>query len=264
MAIIPSEILLSMTRERGSTIQRVLSLVSFMAQTEQSVGLQAISQTLNVPKSTAHRLCSVLESQGYLQKDYDGRKYVPGPAMREIAMGVLSGAAFHLERHAILQGLSEDLGETCNLAYPDGSSMVYADRVETKWPLRLQFPVGSKVPLHCTASGKMYLATLDDKRQRKLLSLLPWKCCTSLTITDPMKLLQELAEVKANDFATDRGELVEGMIAVAVPIRDQSRGVVGTVSVQAPEIRMSLKIAIGHVARLRQAAMRFAELLRAG
>lgn len=252
-----------MTRERGSTIERVLALVRFVAQSDRATGLQEIGGALGAPKSTTHRLCTALESHGFLQKDIDGRKYVPGPVLREVAMGVLSGASYRLERHAILESLSEDVGETCNLAYPDGSSMVYADRVETKWPLRLQFPVGSKVPLHCTASGKMYLAALDPRRQRKLLSILPLDRRTDKTAVDVRLLRSELAEVKARDYSTDRGELVAGMIAVAVPIRDDGGSLVGTVSLQAPEIRMTLEVAISYIPRLRQAAASFAELLEA-
>ncbi len=252
-----------MTRQRGSTIQRVLALIRFVAQADRATGLLEIGKTLDVPKSTAHRLCAALESQGFLQKDINGRKYVPGPVLRDIAMGVLSGASYRMERHAILESLSEDVGETCNLAYPDGSSMVYADRVETKWPLRLQFPVGSKVPLHCTASGKMYLASLDRRRQRKLLSILPMDRRTPLTTIDAEQLRSELAEFRAKDFSTDRGELVAGMIAVAVPIRDDGGSLVGTVSLQAPEIRMTLGAAIDYVPRLRQAAADFADLLAA-
>ena len=253
-----------MTRERGSTIERVLALVRLIAEADRAMGLLEIGKTLDMPKSTTHRLCAALERQGFLQKEIDGKKYLPGPVLRDVAMGILSGASYRMERHAILESLSEDVGETCNLAYPDGSGMVYADRVETKWPLRLQFPIGSKVPLHCTASGKMYLASLDRRRQRKLLSILPMERLTPLTTIDAEQLLSELAEVRANDYSTDRGELVAGMIAVAVPIRDDGGNLVGTVSLQAPEIRMTLEAAIDYVPRLRRAAADFAELLVTG
>ncbi len=238
-------------------------LVRFIARAERAVGLPEIGHHLKLPKATVHRLCAVLESQGYLQKDFGGKAYVPGVVLREVAMGILAGATFRLERHAILQSLSQDVGETCNLSYPDGVNMVYADRVETQWPLRLQFPVGSKVPLHCTAGGKMYLASLDVLRQRKLLSILSLERYTPQTLTYIKELELELATVRADDYSVDRGEFVAGMIAVAVPIRDPNHGLVGTVSLQAPEVRMPLETAIGHVPRLCQAAVQFREVLQA-
>ena len=104
---------------------------------------------------------ATLEAQGYLLKKINGKSYMPGNRLYDMAVGVLAHSRFRAERHAILQSLSEDIGETCNIAYPDGIQMAYSDRVETQWPLRLvQIPVGTRVPLHCTASGKLYLSTL--------------------------------------------------------------------------------------------------------
>ena len=66
-------------------------------------------------------------------------------------------------RQTVLNALAEDVGETCNIAMPERHAMVYLDRVETKWPLRIQLPVGTEVPFHCTASGKMYLSSLKPR-----------------------------------------------------------------------------------------------------
>jgi DNA-binding IclR family transcriptional regulator len=68
-----------------------------------------------------------------------------------------------------LRQLSEEVGETCNITIPDGSQMRYLDRVETHWPLRLEFMIGTKVPLHCTASGKLFLSQLPGEQMSSLI-----------------------------------------------------------------------------------------------
>jgi DNA-binding IclR family transcriptional regulator len=103
---------------------------------------------LDLPKATAHRLCAELEARGYLLKRIrlcaeleargyllkriNGKSYQPGNRLYDVAVGVLANARFSATRHAILTALSEKVGETCNIAYPDGLYMAYSDRVETE------------------------------------------------------------------------------------------------------------------------------------
>jgi IclR family acetate operon transcriptional repressor len=73
---------------------------------------------------------------------------MPGSRLRQIVLGVMSNENFRTHRHAILRQLSEEVGETCNISIPDGSQIRYLDRIETHWPLRMKFMIGTRVPLH--------------------------------------------------------------------------------------------------------------------
>ena len=161
-----------MKRERGSTIERVLDILDTVAASTKPLSATEINEVLNLPKATAHRLCAKLEARGYLLKRIDGKSYQPGNRLFDVAVGVLASSRFGATRHAILTELSEKVGETCNIAYPDGLYMAYSDRVETKAPLRLQFPIGMRVPLYCTASGKLYLSTLQKSRRKAVINKL--------------------------------------------------------------------------------------------
>lgn len=88
---------------------------------------------------------------------------MPGRKLRQISLGVISKENFRTHKHAILKQLSDEVGEACNINIPDGSQMIYLDRVETHCPLRMQFMIGTKVPLHCTASGRLFLSQLPDE-----------------------------------------------------------------------------------------------------
>ena len=250
-----------MSRDRGSTMLRVLDILEQIAKSDQPVTATQLNDSLELPKSTAHRLCAVLETQGYLQKKMDGKRFMPGPKLRTLAVGVLSHSQFRAQRHAILMSLSHDVGETCNLSYPDGSEMVYVDRVETQWPLRMQLTVGTRVPLHCTASGKMFLSSLSKSRRTSMAHQLELTSRTSNSMTDPEQLLGDLEKIRKLNYSTDNEEYVDGMIAVAVPVKDTKGRLYATVSFHAPAVRMRLAVATKYVPRLHQAAQELSGLI---
>src|SRR5690606_27382520 len=104
-------------------------------------------------------------------------------------------------RHRILESVVEEIGETVNCTMLDGSDVVYLDRVETAWPLRLHLQPGSRVPLHCTASGKLFLAHLTKRARDKLVGAGPLLRYTEHTITDPLKFEKELARIRKDDWS---------------------------------------------------------------
>jgi DNA-binding IclR family transcriptional regulator len=125
--------------EKSSAALRVLSILETVAKSSTPMTATEINTKLKLPKPTIHRLCTMLENEGYLQPRLDGRGFLPGRRLSTMAMGIFSNNDhWRTERHGILQRLSEEVGETCNISIPDGSQMVYFDRVETHWPLRIQ------------------------------------------------------------------------------------------------------------------------------
>jgi len=137
--------------DKGSAMQRILAILEQVANSDRPVTPTEINEKLNLPKATIHRLCAKLEDEKILQREIYGKRFRPGSRLRQIALGVISNENFSTHRHAILRQLSEEVGETCNITIPDGSQMRYLDRVETHWPLRMEFMIGTKVPhaLYC-------------------------------------------------------------------------------------------------------------------
>ncbi|MEM9796691.1 MAG: IclR family transcriptional regulator [Pseudomonadota bacterium] len=221
----------------------------------------ALCEALDLPKPTIHRLLATAEEEGYLQRDVDGRSFGPGQRLRRLAGNTLSSQRIRTERLFVMTALAEEVGETCNLAAPGRLGMTYLDRVETHWPLRIQLPVGSHVPFHCTASGKMYLASLRSDKLERLLSWLELKRRSPHTITNADRLREELAKIKAQDYSTDNEELMEGMVAIAVPIRDGRARLLTTLSIHAPVQRLSFENLATVLPKLRKAARELEELL---
>ncbi len=225
-----------------------------MAASPRPLSATEINEVLGLPKATAHRLCAELEARGYLLKQINGKSYVPGNRLCDVAVGVLANARFSATRHAILTALSEEVGETCNIAYPDGLYMAYSDRVETKAPLRLQFPIGMRVPLYCTASGKLYLSTLPRARRKSIVGKLQLKKHAKNTITNPDELHAEIEKIAEQQVSVDNQELYDDVIAIAVPIKDKQGRFYSSLSIQAPSARVSIEDQERYLPRLREAA----------
>ncbi|MEL6680935.1 MAG: IclR family transcriptional regulator, partial [Pseudomonadota bacterium] len=222
-----------------------------------------VNEMLGLPKPTVHRLFHTLEAEGFLQRDLDGKSYSPGRRLRKLAVNVLSSLRVRTARLAILNDLAEAVGETCNIATPDRDAMVYLDRVETKWPLRIQLPVGTTVPFNCTASGKMYLSTLKPSHLDRYIASAKLARATERSMTDPGELRREMREIKKRGYSTDNEEFMVGMTAVAVPILDDQSRLLSTLSVHAPIQRVSLDQLIEHLPRLFAASEALSDLLLA-
>ncbi len=233
---------------------RLILLVEEIAHSGIPMSPARLSDALGLPRQTVHRLLNTAEEEGLVQRHIDGKSYGPGRRLRRIAVNTLSSGRMRTERLAILRALAEEIGETCNISVPLREGMTYLERVETKWPLRIQMPIGTKVPFHCTASGKMYLSSLRIERLDRLLDVLPLERRTKQTITDPARLKEELADTRARGYSTDNEEFLDGMAAVAVPICDDQGRLLSTLSVHAPEPRHGLDALTGYLDRLRDTA----------
>lgn len=226
---------------KGSTVARVLDILSSVTAADQPVTATELSEMLDIPKASAHRLCTTLEEAGFLKSRLNARGLVAGPKMQKMALDVLSRSDLNADHRAILQRLSTELGETCNLAVPHGTEMLYYDRVETHWPVRVQLQVGSRVPLHATASGKMYLSTLPAARRTQWIDSLELNPHTANTLTERDALLAELLEIEKHGYSTDKEEYIDGMVALAVPVTDSNGRLYATLSFQAPVMRIPIE-----------------------
>lgn len=240
---------------------RALSIIEVIAKAGKPLTATEINEDLNLPKPTIHRLCSTLLQAGYLVRDVDAKRLRPARRLRLISSGLMTSSRIHIARHAVLREVSEAIGETCNLSVPEEKGMVYVDRVETHWPMRFQLPVGSSVPFHCTASGKLFLSTLQENQLNKLLAVHPLEPFARNTIQDADELRRELAETRNRGFSRDNEEFIDNLVAICVPVVDPNAGMFAALAFHAPKQRLTLDEAEQHVDTLRQAADKLEHIL---
>lgn len=247
-------------REKGSSIQRILDIVRYVCTSERATPLPDIIEDLDIPKATVHRLVQQLEEQGFFQSNMRGN-LIPGPIMRTIAMGVMNSNEIKVQRQAILQGLAQQIDETCGISIPDGTNMIYYDRVQSNWPLQIHLPIGSHVPIWGSASGKLYLANLPEAVLQRVLRNLPLIKLARNTITDPRLLENDLKHIRDTDLGIDNEEFIDGMIAISVPVTHKDGRLAACLFCHAPTIRCSLEELKAHEPLLRKAALQLQELL---
>jgi len=242
------------------TVLRLLLVVEELTRIGRPATPTEINEAIGFPKSTIHRLCETLEQEGFLSRDVDGNRYMPGARLQTLATGILSSQRLVIARQSILRALAEEVGETCNICIPDGDTMLYIDRIESHWPLRIQLPVGTHVPLHCTASGKLYLSSLTRAHLDRYLASAPLDRRAPNTILDPDSLKAELSRIREQGYAVDDEEFMEAMVAIAVPLFDGQGRMCATLAVHGPAPRLSVERLVGFLPRLISTAAEITQL----
>jgi IclR family acetate operon transcriptional repressor len=237
---------------------KAVAILEAMATARRPLGVSELGALLGLPKPTAHRIVRMLESEGLLQREPGSRRFVPGARMVQLGLGIVAASMLRAPRHAILEALSQEIGETCNFGVMSGSHVVYLDRVESAWPFGLRFEPGSRVPLHCTSMGKLFLSQLPAQKRAALLRSIPLYRYTENSITDAALLEIELEKIRATDVSIDNQEFLAGVVCVAVPVCSPNKRPVAALAVSAPLARMSLQEGLQHVPLLQAAAGRLA------
>jgi len=237
--------------EPGSTIvlyspaQRCLDILEALADAPQGLALSAIGQSLDLPKSAAHRFCTLLERRGFVRQDALTRYYrltfkLPQLAFRFIAASGIADVA-----QPVLDALAARTGELARLAVVDGDTLTWVARAQGATNgLRYDDEAGREVILHATATGKVWLASLPEAqalaivKRAGVIGSRPFGPRAATTLAG---LARELAATRRRRYgeAVEEGE--PGVAAVAAAIRatsDPATAVVATVSVAGPLARL--------------------------
>ena len=262
MKIVPSDPARGAAELAGDTpVLRLFTLLEVVAAGGRASSLQWLAQETGLPKPTLHRMLQQLEGAGLLQRESDGRHYGTGVRLRRFAESLLLNDSHHGARHAVLRHLVAEAGESCNLTALSGGEVVYLDRVETAAPLRFYLHPGSRVPVHCSASGKVFLAQMTREQRRRLLGAAPLERCTANSVTDLDQLEREMKKVQRDGCAIDDEEFLPGLLclAVLVPTVDGQRSNL-CVAVQAPIVRLPVAKARRLLPALQRAARKLGEI----
>ncbi|MFI5014093.1 MAG: IclR family transcriptional regulator [Hyphomicrobiales bacterium] len=242
----------------GFPTLKAVAILETIASARHPLSISELSVLLDLPKPTAHRIIRMLENEGLLQREPGARCFVPGERLVRLGFDILAASMLRAPRHAILEALSLEIGETCNFGVMAGNHVIYLDRVEAVWPFGLRFEPGSRVPLHCTSMGKLFLSFLPRQKRAGLVKAAPLYRYTDNTITDPALLDRELDKIRLAGVSADNQEFLAGVVCVAVPVSGPNGQPAAALAVSAPLARMSLDRALECVPLLRKAASHLA------
>jgi DNA-binding IclR family transcriptional regulator len=221
-----------------STVDKALKIVELLENRE-DMGITAISRSLRLAPSTAHRLVASLAAHDFVVQDPETKRYRLG--MRVFQLGSNVAARFGVRSAALrnMEVLVEETQETVNLGVLVRHELFYLEKIMHNDPIRVELQIGHAVPAHCTGLGKAILAYLPDNRLDALLPRLSLERRTSRSITNLPALRKELARIRRQGYAFDNSELIEGISCVAAPILTAGDIAIAAISVAGPSTRMS-------------------------
>jgi DNA-binding IclR family transcriptional regulator len=219
------------------TLDRGLAILEAVAERGECT-LSDIARATAISASTAFRLLETLEHRGYLARAEDTGTYRIGPRAFDVGTAFSGARRLNDVARPLLKRLAEELGESVALALRDGSHAMYVEQVEARDAVRLIARLGTRLPLHCTAVGKVLLAWLWEARVDELLGPPPYATRTAATLVQREPLLADLEATRRRGWAIDAQEYEPGVRCLAAPVRDRDGDIVAALSVSAPTARL--------------------------
>lgn len=227
---------------------------------ESSLGLEELSRELGMAKPTVYRFLLTLQELGYARRDESDRW-----AMTLKTFNVGSRALDHLDLYKAARPVAEELagqlGETVHMGVLEGDSAVYVLKIESKYTIRMYSRVGRRIPLYCTAIGKVLLAYSSSEQRKAALEGVRLVAFTPKTITTRLALDAELKRIASEGFARDAEEHEEGIACIGAPVFDRDGAVVAALSASWPLFRYALGSEKEKIAAVKAAAARASAIL---
>jgi DNA-binding IclR family transcriptional regulator len=251
---------LNSDRKPNSALAKAVQVIGIFAASDQPLSLAKVVEKSDLPRQTLHRILGQLVSIGLIIRAPRRDRYTIGPAMTRLATLSLMSLSLRPSVRTILDRLVEHTGETCQVGLLDQHEVVYIERSEGTSPLGLKLPVGSRIPVHCTALGKLLLAEQHKNVRRRIIHSTTLKRYTAKTVTDPDQLENLFTEIRSLGYSVNDEEWVEGMTAIAVPVRDDEKRAIMGLAVHAPLVRMPLSKALSYLPAIYESAEEIAKV----
>lgn len=224
---------------RVHAVDRALDVLDCMGAAGRPLGVSDIARRTGHSKATVHHVLTTLMSRRYVMQDPYTSLYRLGWALYELGTTVVRDVEFTRAARPFLDRLAADTGESILLGILDDDAVLYLDRGESPSGLRMVANAGRRGPLHATASGKVLLAFSSDASLVERVLNGPLPKLTKSTVTDPHALRRQLATVRTRGYAMCRQEREIGLCSLAVPLRNYTGLVVGTLALASPAGRFT-------------------------
>jgi IclR family acetate operon transcriptional repressor len=231
-------------------------VLGLFAERRSELSQTEIADALGLPLPTVHRLTAVLAERGYLERDPRTRRFRVGLEVARLMPAVMSGLGLPEIARAQLARLAGETGETVNLAVLHDGEVVYLLSESGEHLLTPQAPVGLRLPVHCTALGKVLLAQLPPAVARAAAGPEPYAALTPATVTSWRQLEPALEEIRRTGIAISDEEYEIGLVSLAVPLSASGRPDAAAINISLPGSRATAEARAELSDRLRAAAAR--------
>ncbi|MGI5129747.1 IclR family transcriptional regulator [Pseudonocardia sp. CA-107938] len=241
---------------RVRAVDHALDVLDALGRAYGAVGVTELARQTGLSKAAVHHLLATLESRNLVAKDSETSRYRLSWGLYELGAKVVRDVDLPRIARPHLDRLAAHTGESVLLGILDEDTVLYLDRGEAPTGLQMRANAGRRGPLHATASGKVLLAFASDATLFERLLAAPLARFTATTVTDPSTLRNELAGVRSEGYAVCWQEREVGLCSLAVPLRDYTGNVVGSLAVAGPASRLTKRTLHAHLVPLQSAGRR--------
>jgi len=238
------------------SLGRAFAILEEVARHREGISLADLSKRVGLHNSTTFHLAKTMVSLGYLRQEKDSKRYRVGRPLFALAAGALDEIEMVNVATPLLEQLSRDTGESGHFAVRMGDAVVVIARTSGPGAFQLTDRVGVVRPAHCTALGKIILASLRPDQLKRLVERIELKPSTEKSLTSVPALQREIAEIKRTGIAFDDGEFNPEVRCIAVPVMNFTGQVIGALGISGPIWRLSNQTLQGHAKVVRAAANR--------
>jgi DNA-binding IclR family transcriptional regulator len=238
------------------SLGRAFAILEEVARHREGIGLADLSKLVGLHNSTTFHLAKTMVSLGYIRQEKDSKRYRVGRPLFALAASALDEIEMVNVATPVLEELSRETGESGHFAVRMGDAVVVIARTSGPGAFQLTDRVGVVRPAHCTALGKIILASLRPDQLKRFLERTDMKPSTKKSITSIAVLTREIAEIKHSGIAFDDGEFNPEVRCIAVPVMDFTGQTIGALGISGPVWRMSNQALQGHGKTVRAAANR--------
>lgn len=228
-----------MNRTTAPALRRGLDILELFLEPNDGLRVPEITEKLGIPRASVHELVGALADRGYLQAVSESpSRYVLGVRAFRLGGAYERGLDLAALGRESARKVAAECGETVQIVIREGRFAVFIVRIDSTHSVRLVSDVGSSLPAHCTAGGKMLLSSLSSEELDDLFpddAALP--AMTAQSISSRERLLAELATARERGWAEENSESNENVACVAAPIFDRSGACVAAMSISTPTLR---------------------------
>lgn len=204
------------------SVKKAFKILQTITNSSTGLGVSELSKKLNIGKSTVHGITSALEELGVLVRDPIDKKYKAGYTLLELGRRAYTRIEMRDVARVPMETLMERVGESIFLGIMNGDHITILDVVESHNELKITSPPGTRLPLLAGATGRVFLAQLEDRKAKEIVQKMGLVRYTSKSVVDLKKFLAEVEEVRKRGYAIDNEEYMLGVRAIAAPIQTAS------------------------------------------
>ncbi|MCA1036648.1 MULTISPECIES: IclR family transcriptional regulator [Bacillus] len=221
----------------SKTVNKALEILSAFSLDTPAWGLRELSRHLNMSHTIVHRILSTFEEQGFIVNNPETHKYELGIKFIELGNVVEENIKISEMIQPIMKRLALETGESVVLTILDDSQGLFVKIVESEQSVRFSESVGKRSPLYIGASHKVILAYLPVESQYEIIE--KGVKAGARQIGSRESFLHTMESIKEQGWFYTSGETFEEVAAIAVPLFDNKRQIIGSLSVAGPSYRLS-------------------------